>query len=357
MKTEPPRTGAPFLAEPGAEPRWRLAERIAQGRSFDLWLAEDLHLEGHRAVVKAIRYAEAVPAHVVGRRALLEAERDLYLLPPQMLPEPLDWLVLEGEPFLVYEYQAGETLAELVRTRFTSGLGEARAVRLVRELAHFLEEIHQAGFVLRDLSPEHVLLGLDDVLQVVGLGNACRAEAPHPQDGQKACRTDGFSAPEVQPGRRVGPSADCYSLGALLGFLATGHSGARLAGPLGDLQETCLAPDPDARPRAKEIFEALLRFSSPRRVARPPAPQAPPLPTQEPARPEPRRPAPSKEPEKPRESPGPERPADARKPPAKAPEKHPAKTGRRGLSALYWIALGLVLAGGIAVLVAFLRKG
>jgi serine/threonine protein kinase len=355
LKTEPSLASGTSLVEPGAEPRWRLTERLAQGRSFDLWLAQDLHLDGHRAMVKAIRYASADPAHVAARRALLEAERDLYLLPPQMLPEPLDWLVVEGEPLLVYEHQAGDTLAELVRTRFAAaGLGEARAVRLVRELAHFLEEIHRAGFVLRDLSPDHVLLGLDDVLQVIGLGNACRAGKPHPDDRQKTCRTEGFSAPEVQPGRAVGPAADSYSLGALLGFLATGQAAARLPGPLGDLQATCLAAEPGARPKAGQIFEALVRFSSPRKVPRPAAPVGRPAPAPAPRPaappPEPKPPAPSKEPAKP------ERPAEVKKPPARPPEKRPAAK-HRGVGFVFWLALGLTVAGGIAVAIALLRGG
>jgi serine/threonine protein kinase len=325
-----------LLAEASGEPRWRAVERLVLGRSFDLWLVDDLHIEGHRAVAKIIRYANEDPEHVAARRALLDAERDLYLLPPTILPEPLDWLEIEGEPVLIYEYQSGDTLEELLRRRFPSGLGEARAARLVRELAHFAAEVHRAGFVLRDLSPGHVVVGLDDVLHVIGLGNAARAGKAGSEDRHKTSRTEGFSAPEALPGQPVHPSADAYSLGALLGWLASANPRARMGGPLGDLCATCLAADPEQRPNASEIYEALRRAT----VARPrprPAPARPvaqkpleggPVPKAQPVAPRPAAPA--------RPAP-PEKRAGWRPPP------------------WFWIALTFALAAGIATVVYFLR--
>jgi serine/threonine protein kinase len=327
------------LHENGAPTRWRVVERLATGRSFHLWRVDDLHIEGHRPVAKEIRYAREDAAHIRARRALLDAERDLYVLPSTMLPEPLDWLVVGDEPILVYEHQHGETLESFLGTRHPQGLGEARAARLVRELAHFAADLHEAGFVLCDLSPGHVVIGLDDVLRVIGLGNATRSGRARPDRREKVSWTEGFSAPELREGGEIRPSADVYSLGALLPFLALGDRGGRLSGALGDLCATCTSPDPSARPSASRLYEILRRGGLARPAPRPEIAAKPP-PAGATARPAPaeKRPAP---------------------PPASAPEKRPAPTTppkRPGRFMLIWILLSLAVAAGVSVAVYFLHR-
>lgn len=326
-----------LLAEDGREARWRARERLTEGRSFDLWLVDDLHLEGHQGVLKRIRYASDDPGHAAARRALLEAEREVYLLPQTILPEPLDWLVIEGEPLLVYEHQAGETLESILAGRFRGGLGEVRAGRVVRELAHFCDEAHRAGFVLRDLSPAHVLLGLDDVLQLVGLGNVGRAGAVRPEDRHKVSRTEGYSAPETATDRPLHPSADSFCLGALLGYLATGDLRGPLSGPFDDLRRACLSEDPRARPSAVRIYEALRRATAAR-----PRPAAVPA----------RRPtaAPTVAP-----TPAPTAAKKAAPEPTRKEERAPEKKPRRARAVLIWVLVALAFAAGVAAAVVLLR--
>jgi serine/threonine protein kinase len=332
LKTKP----GELLAEATGEPRWRVVEPLAEGRSFHLAIVEDLHVEGHRAVAKSIRYQHKDPEHVLARRTLLDGERDIYLLPATMIPEPLDWLIIGEEPVLIYEHQSGETLEEVVRTRHKEGLGSARALRLVRELALFASEVHAAGFVLRDLSPAHVVLGLDDVLQVVGLGNAAPARAARPADRHKTSFTEGFSAPELTRASEVRPSADVYSLGALLVYLATGDRTGRLSGPIGDACGACLAGDPAVRPSASDVYEMLRRAGTLR------APRPEPV----------RAPTPARAPE-PRKEPA--APAKKKEIPAKKAEPPPAPAKRRWGIALFWVLLLVGLAAGITTAIYFFR--
>lgn len=260
-----------LLGDARGEARWRAAQPLHEGRSFELWLVDDQHVEGVRAVAKRIRYEKDAPAHVAARRALLDAERDLYLLPSSLLPEPLDWLTdSSGEPWLVYELQSGESLAAVVAQ--SGPLGPARAVRLVRELSLFAAEVHAAGFVLRDLSPAHVILGLDDTLAVVGLGNATRAGMPSPEDAHKRSFTPAFSAPESLERGIVAPSADVYTLGSLLAFLAGGSPEQLPEGALADVVRAARATSPSARPNAKALHASLAAIAKGMASARVSAP-------------------------------------------------------------------------------------
>ena len=246
-----------LLPDARGENRWRVAQRFCEGRSFDLWFVDDQHVEGVRAVAKVIRYVSSEPAHVAARRALLEAERDLYLLPSALLPEPLDWVIGEnGEPVLVYELQSGDSLEALVAQ--SGPLGLARTTRIVRELAHFASELHAAGFVLRDLGPAHIIVGLDDTVQVVGLGNAVRAGMPGAEDTHKTSYTAGFGAPELAERGIVAPSVDAYALGSLLAFLSTGAADGAPPSPLDQLLRAAHAQSPSTRPTARALHDELV---------------------------------------------------------------------------------------------------
>jgi serine/threonine protein kinase len=332
-----------LLGDARGEGRWRAVERLCLGRSFDVWLVDDQHLDGVRAAAKVIRYASTDAAHRAARRSLFEAERDVYLLPSSLLPEPLDWLAVgEGEePVLVYELAAGETLEALVQQRAPSGIGVARAARIVRELALHCAELHAAGFVMRDLSPAHVVVGLDDTLQVVGLGNVVRAGALAPEQAHKESRLEGFAAPELAQATRVEPAADSFALGSLLAFLAAGRADAAVEPALATLVSSCRADAPSARPNARAIHEslrALTRADASRAKRGVAAAAAAPAPSRAPAKEAPTTPA-LAEPAKP--------PSTAPAPPPKRDEKK-ADAGEKKTKASRWpwIVAALAAAGG-----------
>src|SRR5690606_15509470 len=131
---------------------------------------------------------------------------------------------LGPEPLLIYEYQHGSSLYDLIQERHPHGLAPLRALRMFGTLARFLADIHEAGYVFRDLDPRHVIVGLDDILHITGCGNATKMAArPNP------FKTDlnfAYVAPEVRnetSGQMLRRAADVYSLGALMSFMLTGE--------------------------------------------------------------------------------------------------------------------------------------
>jgi hypothetical protein len=97
----------------------------------------------------------------------------------------------------------------------TAWLSEGRRGPVLRGLiaaAEALSHAHDRGVVHRDLSPHNLLLGEHGEVSVVDWGIA----APVGADGAPGAGTHGFAAPEQLLGAVVQPTADVWSLGALL---------------------------------------------------------------------------------------------------------------------------------------------
>ncbi|MZD03923.1 PQQ-binding-like beta-propeller repeat protein [Streptomyces sp. SID5785] len=179
-----------------------------------------------------------------------------------------------GRPWIATEFLAGLTLDQAVDTY--GPLGEPAVRALAASLAGTLADIHAAGFVHRDLKPPNIVLTSTGP-RVIDFGIA------RPEHGLTLTTTGqipvtpGYGAPEQVLGRRVAPSADVFSLGAVLVYAATGrrafeagnvaavqyevvHGEARLddmPGPLRDLVAPCLAKDPAVRPLPWQIGQAM----------------------------------------------------------------------------------------------------
>lgn len=216
--------------ETTGESRFRIGSLLTEGRSFFVAEGQDTHLDDMNVVLKAIRYSANPGAEEVqDRAAALQLELEALTHPSSLLPEPIDFLQVESdlghggtEPVLVLEHIAGRTLREEVK-RSKSGLAPQRALSLIHEIALAIAGLNEAGFIYRDLDPEHVIVGFDDVVHLVGTGNIARAESrPFRAKMELSSR---YSAPEIRSevsGKYLVSRADVYALGALFSFLLTG---------------------------------------------------------------------------------------------------------------------------------------
>jgi serine/threonine protein kinase len=93
---------------------------------------------------------------------------------------------------------------------------------LAAGLAEGLSAIHAAGVIHRDLKPSNVLLASDGP-RIIDFGIASAAEATALTGTGFLIGSPGFMSPEQAQGHRVGPASDIFSLGAVLGFAATGE--------------------------------------------------------------------------------------------------------------------------------------
>ncbi len=125
----------------------------------------------------------------------------------------------EGEPFLVMEYIAGRSLAEVLKQ---DALAPRAAARIAEQVAEGLEAVHACGLIHRDVKPSNVILGDDGVGRLVDFGLAAHlgSEALHGISG-----TPPYMPPEQARGQweRIDARSDVYGVGGVLYALLTGQ--------------------------------------------------------------------------------------------------------------------------------------
>ncbi|WP_406439603.1 serine/threonine protein kinase [Streptomyces sp. NBC_00631] len=313
------------MSEDGEQPvegrliggRYRLAERIGSGPAGTVWRARDEHdgrndrdpaddrassddrapaddrVSVGRRDDRGARYVALKELRLTGEPTDEERQRAAHrLLHEARAAARVDHpaavaihdVLLDGErPWIVMELVPGESLRAALAAR--GPLPPAEAARVGLAVLGALHAAHCVGIVHRDLKPSNILLetgGERVVVTDFGIGAA----------RQEPCSGD-FVAPECGEGRGAGPASDLWALGALL---STSMAGAE--GPLAPLLAQLGAPEPEARPAAADVAEALAEaagVSLPEWVTAPPAPapapaaSGPALAPASPAAPEPRR--------------------------------------------------------------------
>lgn len=133
----------------------------------------------------------------------------------------------EATPYYAMEYAFGGSLAGRLDG---TPLPPATAARVVRDIASAVQFAHAAGVVHRDLKPGNILLDDgDDPLACPKVGDFGMAKTSElsafPTPTHAVVGTPSYMAPEQAFGRssQVGPTADVYSLGAVLYELLTGR--------------------------------------------------------------------------------------------------------------------------------------
>ncbi len=139
-----------------------------------------------------------------------------------------------GQPYLVFEFVEGPTLAQARRSR--PSLPAREAVTLMLGVLDALAAAHALGIVHRDLKPSNVLLGSDGRARVMDFGIAARISGARsggsrigakdrPKDGSNDGRivgTPGYISPEAARGAAPLPAMDVFAAGVMLAELLSG---------------------------------------------------------------------------------------------------------------------------------------
>ena len=184
----------------------------------------------------------------------------------------------DGRPFYVMREVRGTRMDRAMEAARSAGRPALR--RLVEALIRVSDTLalaHGEGIVHRDLKPQNIMLGEHGEVVVLDWGLAHVAgdasldlgpERLIAEATRAGLGTPGYMSPEQARGGMVSPSADIWSLGAILHLLLTGRPPPnealeappplpRAARPLGSLVQAALDPDPSRRPDAVALGRGL----------------------------------------------------------------------------------------------------
>ena len=275
---------------------YRLVERLGQGGMGEVWRAKH-RLLARPAAIKLIRSADspnAAGSHESARRFEREAQVTAALSSPHTV-RLFDFGVADdGSFYYVMELLDGMDMETLVRRH--GPVPAERAIHLLRQVCHSLNEAESFGLVHRDIKPANLFVckygGECDFVKVLDFGIAKGAQHLMETGALGWTRDDvlrgtpAYIAPEQALGDvTIDSRADIYAVGCVAYFLLTGqlvftadtpmgivvhhaHSNptppsARTELPippaLDRLVMACLAKRPGDRPQsAKELSQRLM---------------------------------------------------------------------------------------------------
>lgn len=195
--------------------RFRLKRQLGKGAQAVVWLAFDPRLE--REVALKLLHIGA-GADVVNQW-LQEARSVSRLTHPGIVPL-FEADVHEQQPYLVFEYVPGRTLADQLHVH--GALPAREAVGLMISLLDALQTAHDAGVVHRDLKPSNIFIDEGGRARVMDFGIAARVQDAPSQ--RQVIGTPGYMSPEAAHGQAAEPAMDLFSAGLVLAEMLCGKA-------------------------------------------------------------------------------------------------------------------------------------
>ena len=197
--------------------RFRILRVLGSGAQSTVYAAFDPHL--HREV--ALKALHLVGDQTEAATAMLHEARAVSRLSHPAIVPVFDAGEEGGQPYLVFEYVPGQTLA--ARLHITGSLPAERAVALLLPILEALAYTHEHQVVHRDLKPTNILIDTQGRARVMDFGIAVRQTsvgttgADADAGGQRALQgTPAYMAPEYARQGIVSPLMDVYSAGLIL---------------------------------------------------------------------------------------------------------------------------------------------
>jgi hypothetical protein len=195
--------------------RYRPLRPLGSGGSGSVWLVRDIIADRELALKIVPREGKA------GARA----EREAVAVSRLRSPHCVRVFAVErddGHVYVAYEYVAGRTLREAIRT---GELDDASAVEVCAQVLDVLAHAHHRGIVHRDVKPANVLLADGDEVSVrlLDFGLAQLEQADPLTATGDVPGTLAYISPERLAGSESTPAADVWSVGVILWEALAGY--------------------------------------------------------------------------------------------------------------------------------------
>jgi eukaryotic-like serine/threonine-protein kinase len=260
------RHGLPDSVSEGPFVYRALSELDADG-AWGTWLGEQRDASGVTRPVLLKHTGENNRTRSGADALWLEALLTLKLDGPQVV-SLLDYGVLDGRPFAVYEFEEGVFLAQVIEGLRERGrkLPSGVAVGIILQACELVKRLHKVslgddapgGFVHGSLCPRNFMLTERGDVKVMGLigvrpvGRVVGREHVPPA-------AMAYASPDLLGGAPVTPAVDVFSLGAVLQELLGDDAGDAERDELGSIVRTLLRQGPAAGLSTVEAFAAALQ--------------------------------------------------------------------------------------------------
>jgi serine/threonine protein kinase len=200
--------------------RYRIVRRVGLGGTGVVFEARCTR-DGSSVAIKTLR-----PCFVshpdLGRRLRREAEVARRVHHPGIVRVFDEGVLYDGTPYVVMPLLAGESLARVLLR--TSALSGGLVAAIASRVAAILHSAHCAGYVHRDVKPEHVLFDVSPsgelLVYLLDFGVCSSKDAPSEErqrEKGKVFGTPSYVSPEQAAGEcEIDPRADLFSLGVLM---------------------------------------------------------------------------------------------------------------------------------------------
>ncbi len=168
----------PLPIKPGEvlRDRYRIRERIGQGGMGNIYLADDIRLEGRKCALKEVEHDRSLPEKILreARDQFLREATVLARLDHPNLPKVSDFFDISTKDYLVMDYVPGKDLRMLMLEAKGRGgfLNERDVLDWAAQLADALTYLHRQDppIVHRDIKPSNLKITPDGLLKLVDFG-------------------------------------------------------------------------------------------------------------------------------------------------------------------------------------------
>jgi serine/threonine-protein kinase len=265
---------------------YQLEKLLGSGGMGEVWVAKH-RLLARPAAIKLIR-PESLGTNVAGRIAVArrferEAQATAALQSYHTISLYDFGVAQDGSFFYVMELLHGMNLDELIRVH--GPIPAARAVHLLRQVCHSLDDAHRHGMIHRDIKPANIFLcrlGSEfDFIKVLDFGLVRTPKALDPGATDLTVEgmtygTPGYMPPEIAMGRTdLDGRADLYGLGCVAYWLLTGQrvflAETPMAEALHHIQSKPVPPSQRTKVMVPEALDAAILACLEKEPARRPA--------------------------------------------------------------------------------------
>jgi serine/threonine protein kinase, bacterial len=234
---------------------YAIVRRLGSGGMGEVYLAQHPRLP-RRDALKVLP-ATLTADHEYRQRFSREADMAAELWHPHIVGIH-DRGEFEGQLWLSMDYVEGTDAAELLRSRYPSGMPKAEVFEILTAVADALDYAHLRGLLHRDVKPANILLTEADprgrriLLADFGIareiGDISGLTATNMVVG-----TTAYSAPEQLMGSDIDGRADQYALGCTAFQLLTGAAPYQNSNPAVVITQHLSAPPPQIGERRPEL--------------------------------------------------------------------------------------------------------